>query len=174
MNLSKISCRSCGSQELELILSLGRTPLANALLTVVPSSSPEETFPLDLAFCPACTLVQITETVSPEKLFREYLYFSSFSDTMLQHAKELVEELIPSQNLGPESLVVELASNDGYLLQYYQQAGVPVQGIEPAKNIAEVAWKQHNIPTIAEFFDKLRQDFIPVASLQDGCHGTHD
>ena len=110
------------------------------------------TYPLDLVFCPDCTLVQITETVPPEVLFRDYLYFSSFSDTMLEHAEALTGRLIADRHLGDTSLAVEIASNDGYLLQYYRQAGVPVLGIEPARNIAQVA-EERGIPTIAEFFN---------------------
>src|SRR5215467_10651420 len=124
-------CRSCGCMDLQGVLSLGRTPLANALLTEQQLAQPEETYPLELVFCPACSLVQITETVAPEKLFREYVYQSSFSDTMLRHAEALTSALIGSANLGATSLVVEVASNDGYLLRFYQRAGVPVLGIEP-------------------------------------------
>src|SRR5262245_41374024 len=90
VNDQQYACRSCGQIGLQPLLSLGRTPLANALLTVEQLKAPEPTYPLDLVFCPSCTLVQITETVPPEQLFREYLYFSSFSDTILQHAQELV------------------------------------------------------------------------------------
>jgi SAM-dependent methyltransferase len=146
------SCRSCGHTDLKIILSLGCTPLANALLRLDQLDKAEETFPLDLVFCPVCTLVQITETVSPEKLFREYFYLSSFSDTMLRHAATLATQMIDAHELGPESLVVEVASNDGYLLRQYKRAGVPVLGIEPAVNIARVAQEEHGIPTICEFF----------------------
>jgi len=145
-------CRSCNGRELELILSLGRTPLANALLTAEQLEEAEPTFPLELAFCPACSLVQITETVPPEQLFREYFYLSSFSDTMLRHAEELTARLIPERNLDAGSLVMEVASNDGYLLQYYKRAGVPVLGIEPATNIARIARDERGIPTVCEFF----------------------
>jgi SAM-dependent methyltransferase len=145
-------CRSCGAGPLEMILSLGRTPLANSLLTVQQLSNPEETYPLDLVFCPACSLVQIPQTVPPEKLFREYLYFSSFSDTMLNHAQTLAERMTKARGLDGQSLVVEIASNDGYLLQYYKRAGVRVLGIEPATNIARVAQEQRGIPTLCEFF----------------------
>jgi len=144
-------CRSCGAPDLPLILSLGRTPLANALLTPEQLAAPEARYPLDLVFCPQCTLVQITETVPPEILFGTYAYFSSFSDTMLRHAATLAERLTARRQLGADSLVVELASNDGYLLQYYQQAGIPVLGIEPAGNIAQVA-NERGIPTLCEFF----------------------
>src|SRR6201995_2489733 len=116
------ACRSCGAGGLKIVLSLGRTPLANALLTAGQLDEPEETFPLDLAFCAACSLVQITETVPPEKLFREYFYLSSFSDTMLRHAEEIAGKMARARALGDKSLVMEVASNDGYLLQYYKRA----------------------------------------------------
>ncbi|HEV7743987.1 MAG TPA: class I SAM-dependent methyltransferase [Pyrinomonadaceae bacterium] len=148
----ELSCRSCGQAGLNNVLSLGRTPLANALLTVEQIGAAEETYPLDLAFCPHCSLVQITETVPPEILFREYFYFSSFSDTMLRHAEAIAGKLIKSRGLSGDSLVIEIASNDGYLLQYYQRAGVPVLGIEPATNIARIAREERGIPTICDFF----------------------
>jgi len=129
-------------------------PLANALLTAEQLVEPEPMYPLDLAFCPHCALLQITETVPPEKLFREYLYFSSFSDTTLRHAQELVGRLIASHRLDDNSLVMEVASNDGYLLQHYQQQGIPVLGIEPAVNVARVAQEEHGIATLCEFFDE--------------------
>jgi SAM-dependent methyltransferase len=125
--------------------------LANSLLTEAQLQEPEPTFPLELAFCPSCSLLQITETVPPEQLFREYLYFSSFSDTMLRHAQELVEKLIRERGLTKRSQVVEIASNDGYLLQYYQRQGIPVLGVEPAVNVARVA-EERGIPTLREFF----------------------
>ncbi len=136
------------------VLSLGETPLANRLLTDEQLDTPEPTWPLDLAWCPACALVQITETVPPETLFSDYAYFSSFSDTMVAHAQSIVQRLMSDRELGAESLVVEVASNDGYLLQWYREAGVPVLGIEPAQNIAKVAREERDIPTISEFFGK--------------------
>src|ERR1043165_3955374 len=135
-------CRSCGGNTLEQILSLGNTPLANSL-PKADACDGEPSYPLDVVFCPHCTLVQITETVPPEVLFRDYLYFSSFSDTMVRHARELAGGLITRRRLGAGSLVMEAASNDGYLLRHYQQAGVPVLGIEPAQNIARVAQEKH-------------------------------
>lgn len=147
-------CRSCGAAGLTLVLSLGETPLANALLTEAQLGEPEQTYPLDLAFCPKCSLVQITETVPPEILFSEYFYLSSFSETMLRHAEEIATRIIEARSLGAESLVAEVASNDGYLLQFYQRAGVPVLGIEPATNIARIAEEERGIPTLCEFFGK--------------------
>lgn len=145
-------CRSCGATELRRILDLGRTPLANALLTAEQLTEPEPVYPLELVFCPACTLVQITETVPPEQLFREYFYLSSFSDTMLRHAEETARHISSSRSLDSNSLVIEIASNDGYLLQYYKRAGIPVLGIEPASNIARVAEEERGISTLNEFF----------------------
>lgn len=173
-NINGKSCRSCGEIGIRPILSLGKTPLANALLKADELNKPEPTYPLDLAFCPCCKLVQITETVPPETLFSEYFYFSSFSDTMLQHSRELVERLIKSRDLGGESLVIEIASNDGYLLQYYRQHGVPVLGIEPASNIAKIAHEERNIRTICEFFGnhlahRLRND----GELADVIHANN-
>ena len=151
MTTAAVTCRSCGAGGMELVLSLGSTPLANSLVQD-RGQPPEARYPLDLVFCPACTLVQITETVPPEVLFREYLYFSSFSDTMLEHAQELVRRFVAERRLGPASLATEIASNDGYLLQYYKAAGVPVLGIEPAQNVARVAIEKRGIPTLSEFF----------------------
>ena len=147
------NCRSCGHAGLRLVLDLGRVPLANALLTAEQLHEPEDRFPLEFYFCPQCALVQIGETVPPQRLFRDYAYASSFSDTMVAHARALVERLIGDRGLGPESLVVEAASNDGYLLQFYQARGVPVLGIEPAANIAEFA-RAKGIATLVEFFDE--------------------
>jgi SAM-dependent methyltransferase len=147
-------CRSCGSTRLAPVLDLGTTPLANALLTPEMLDQPEETFPLVLVFCEDCALAQLTESVPPGKLFSGYLYFSSFSDTMLKHAGALAARLIGERSLGPSSLVIEIASNDGYLLQYYTRVGVPVLGIEPAANIARVAESERGIPTLCEFFGR--------------------
>lgn len=144
-------CRSCGCLDLLLILSLGEVPLANALRTKDEVSSPEAKYPLDLVFCRACSLVQITETVSPEQLFSEYPYFSSFSDTMVAHSADLVDRMVRSKHLDATSLAVEVASNDGYLLQFYRRAGVPVLGVEPAANVARAA-EQRGVRTVCEFF----------------------
>lgn len=164
------SCRSCGHAGLRQVLDLGRVPLANALLTAEQLREPEDRFPLELYFCPQCALVQIGETVPPERLFREYAYASSFSDTMVAHARALVETLIDSRNMGPESLVIEAASNDGYLLQFYQGRGVPVLGVEPAANIAELA-SAKGITTLVEFFDQdLGRRLAAEGRLADVIH----
>lgn len=173
MSVGGYRCRSCGGGNTEMILSLGKTPLANSLLTAEQLGQPEPVYPLDLVFCPDCTLVQITETVPPEQLFREYLYFSSFSDTMLRHAQALVERLIAQRGLNDRSLALEIASNDGYLLQYYAVRGVPVLGVEPATNIAKVA-EEKGVRTICEFFgEELACDLAARGELADVIHANN-
>jgi len=168
------ACRSCGHNDLSAVLSLGRTPLANALLTTSQLTEPEASYPLDLVFCSHCSLVQITETVPPEKLFGEYLYLSSFSDTLLRHARELAESLIKSRKLDERSLVLEVASNDGYLLQNYHLAGIPVLGIEPAANIARIAESEKGVHTICDFFgDSLAQKLSSEGVLADVIHANN-
>jgi len=130
---------------------MGTMALANNLLTDEKLTEPELKFPLDLVFCPECSLIQITETVPPAILFSEYLYFSSFSETMLRHARDLVEKLTERCSLNNNSLVIELGSNDGYLLQYFVEKNIPVLGIEPARNICKIA-EEKGVNTICEFF----------------------
>jgi len=156
-------CRSCGKSGLESILSFGRTPLADALLTKEQLELPELTVPLNLTFCPNCTLLQITETVDPQILFcRDYPYFSSTSKAYLKHCSENAKELIVSRKLNSNSLVVEAASNDGYMLRNFLENGIGVLGIDPAKEPAQAAQKA-GIPTLCTFFGeslarKLRED----------------
>jgi len=154
MNESKLTCYSCGQTDLEPILSFGAIPLADLLLTEEQLKEPGLTFPLDLVFCPNCTLAQITEAVSPEILYGEdYPYFSSVSNTLLQHFQESAKELISSRKLKSNGLVVEAASNDGYMLRNFVESGIPVLGIDPAKGPAKTAEKA-GIPTLCTFFTK--------------------
>lgn len=156
-------CRSCGSGHLSRVLSLGRTPLADRLLTKQMLDKPEPRHPLTLMFCSECSLVQIAETVSPEVLFCEdYPYYSSFSPALLEHSRANAESLIEARALGPDSLVMELASNDGYMLRNFKDHGIPVLGIDPAEGPARVA-RDHGIDTMCVFFtqalsEQLRQD----------------
>ncbi len=173
---TQTTCRSCGKGGLTLVLSLGLSPLANALLTAeqLARRDEEEKFPLNLAFCSHCSLVQITETVPPEKMFREYLYFSSFSDAMVKHAEVIANRLTDARKLGKDSLVLEIASNDGYLLQHYARRGVPVLGIEPARNIAKVAVEERGVRTIAEFFGKeLATSLVKGGERADVIHANN-
>jgi SAM-dependent methyltransferase len=149
--MSSITCRSCGSSRCHHSLDLGLQPLANNLLNPADLGKPEPKFPLRVFVCKDCWLFQIAEMVPPVELFSDYLYFSSFSDAMLSHAREAAHRYVSDYELGPQSLVVEVASNDGYLLKNFVAAGVPCLGVEPAANIAEVARKA-GVDTIVEFF----------------------
>jgi len=174
VSTAPVRCRSCDEGPLLPVLSLGKTPLANSLLTEDQLDLPEPRYPLELVFCPSCSLVQITETVPPELLFGEYLYLSSFSETMLASARELSRRTIEARSLGDGSLVVEVASNDGYLLQYYREAGVPVLGIEPAANIAEIAEKDRGVPTLCEFFgEDLAHRLASEGARADVIHANN-
>lgn len=148
---SSFQCRSCGGTHGTLILDLGVQPLANNLLRPEDLGRTEPKFPLRLAVCESCWLLQILDLVPPVQLFSEYLYFSSFSDLMLRHARQAAERYIAEYALGAGSLVVEVASNDGYFLKHFKAGGVPCLGIEPAANIAKVA-QQQGIDTIVDFF----------------------
>jgi SAM-dependent methyltransferase len=138
-------------------------PLPDALLTEEQLALPEPRYPLDVAFCPECSLVQILEEVPPAELFVDnYLYFSSFSDSLVAHAREHALGLVESQRLGPDSLVVEVASNDGYLLRNFVELGIPVLGIDPAPAQADAA-EAAGVPTLRAFFGpalagRLRED----------------
>lgn len=172
-HLNAFACRSCGGRQTSLVLSLGKTPLANSLLTADQLNEIEPRYPLDLAFCHDCFLVQITETVPPEILFRDYVYFSSFSDTVLENARSITQRMIADLKLNASSLAIEVASNDGYLLQHYVQMGVPVLGIEPARNIAKVA-TERGIPTVCEFFgDTLGQQLAAQGQRADVLHANN-
>ncbi len=152
----------CRKQDTPTIIDLGKAPLANSFLDR-PTDS-EELFDLKLVFCPVCKLVQITEAISPQKLFQNYAYFSSMSQTMQVHVQELVDSLVKERNLGKDSLVIEIASNDGYLLQHFNKYGVPTLGIDPAENVAEVARKK-GVETLCEFFGDKLADTLPKADV---------
>lgn len=135
-----------------LVLDLGNTPLADRMPTAEQLKESEPVSPLQLAFCDECTLVQILETVPPEILFcDDYPYFSSVTETLLTHSRANVEDMLVRKSLNSESLVIELASNDGYLLQYYNQHGIPVLGVDPAEGPAKKAI-EIGIPTDITFF----------------------
>ncbi len=149
--MTGFACRGCGGGDLQIVLSLGKMPPSNALLTEDQLAEPETRYPLDLAFCPTCALAQITVSVDPAELFDEYAYFSSYSTTMLAHAEAIARRMIGERSLGPDSLAMEIASNDGYLLQNYVRAGVPVLGIDPARNVVSAA-RDRGVETLCGFF----------------------
>jgi SAM-dependent methyltransferase len=141
------------------VLSLGITPLADALRRKEQLSQPEPVFPLNVAFCPHCSLMQLLETVPPEVLFcQDYPYYSSFSPALLKHSQANALDLIDSRHLNPDSLVIELASNDGYLLKNFVEHGIPVLGIDPAEGPARAA-NTAGVPTLCTFFgEKLAHE----------------
>ena len=145
------SCRFCKNILRHKFIDLGMSPLANSYLTEKQLLEKESFYPLEVYVCDNCFLAQLQEFESPEKIFGDYAYFSSYSDTWLKHAEEYTDKMTKMLSLDVRSFVIEIASNDGYLLQYFMQKKIPVLGIEPAKNVAEVA-RQKGIPTEVMFF----------------------
>jgi SAM-dependent methyltransferase len=165
-------CRSCAGTRFSPVIDLGDTPLANALLGADRLDKLEPRYPLNTVMCENCSLVQITETVPPDVLFSDYVYFSSFSDTAVTSAKALAQRLARARGLTASSLVMEAASNDGYLLQHYQALGIPVLGIEPAANIAAEASKR-GVPTRCAFFGREEAQKIAAHGQCDVFHANN-
>ncbi|MGM0450760.1 MAG: class I SAM-dependent methyltransferase [Pseudomonadota bacterium] len=168
------ACRSCGSQGLEVFLDLGSTPLADRLPTAGQLNESEPSYPLEVAFCPECTLVQILKTVPPEELFCEdYPYYSSVSPLLQEHSQRNVQELVRLRELSSDSFVVELASNDGYLLRHYLEHRVRVLGIDPADGPAREAEKI-GVPTLNTFFtEALADEIVEKHGPADVIHGNN-
>jgi SAM-dependent methyltransferase len=144
-------CRFCGSLLEHTFVDLGTSPLANSYLTEDQLDKMEPFYPLKAYVCGRCFLVQLPAYESPENIFGEYAYFSSYSDSWLAHARDYTEMMLDRYPMGTKDLVIEIASNDGYLLRYFRECGINVLGIEPAKNVAAAA-REVGIPTIVEFF----------------------
>lgn len=144
------TCLGCGAPLTRTLVDLGMQPLANSYVPL-GETAPEPRYPLHARVCDACLLVQVDRVVPPEHIFSDYAYFSSFSESWLAHARAYVAMAIARFGLGPKSQVVEIASNDGYLLQYMVAAGVPSLGVEPAANVAETA-RAKGVPTEVAFF----------------------
>jgi SAM-dependent methyltransferase len=145
------TCRFCAAPLRNVFADLGMSPLANSYLTSEQGNAMEPFYPLRALVCAECFLVQLEQYESPQHIFGDYAYFSSYSTSWLEHSRRYVDQMIARFGFDGESQVVELASNDGYLLQYFKERGVPVLGIEPAANVAKVA-KERGIPTLVEFF----------------------
>jgi SAM-dependent methyltransferase len=150
-NSSKTSCRSCGAALEHTFVDLGMTPLANSYIKSAQQAEMEPFYSLHVQVCSKCFLVQLPSLVRPEDIFSDYAYFSSYSDSWLEHAKIYTDEVTRRFGLDASSQVVEIASNDGYLLQYFLAKDIPVLGIEPARNVAEEAIRR-GIPTQIRFF----------------------
>ncbi len=149
--MTNTPCRLCGTSIIQFF-SLGQMPLVNNFLQDRNNFVSEKTFDLSVGFCPYCYLVQLMHTVDPNDLFSHYLYFSSTSQSFLEHCKELAYSFVKRFHLGPKSLMLEIASNDGAFLQYVKELGIGILGVDPAANIAEAA-NQKGIPTIPDFFN---------------------
>jgi hypothetical protein len=149
--MTKECCRFCGTPLRHIFLDLGMSPLANSYLTADQLNCPEAFYPLQVFVCEACFLVQLQEFESPAEIFGRYAYFSSYSDSYVEHARRYADEMVQRFHLNSTNYVVEIASNDGYLLQHFVNKRIPVLGVEPAANVAEVARKR-NIPTLVKFF----------------------
>lgn len=146
-------CRFCGDTVRHTFVDLGMSPLCESYLSAQQLNEMEPFYPLHVLVCENCFLVQLQEYVSVESIFGEYAYFSSYSESWLAHAKDYTEKMIDRFALSPKSQVVELASNDGYLLQYFVRAGIPALGIEPAANVAAIAIEK-GVPTLVKFFNQ--------------------
>jgi len=166
--VSEARCRSCDTALARTFLDLGQQPLANSYLTAKQLAAGDDpVYPLHVRVCDACRLVQIENVVAPEEIFSSYAYFSSYSESWVAHAQRYASEATARLGLGPESLVVEIASNDGYLLRHFVAAGVPVLGIEPAANVAEVAIAS-GIPTDVRFFGRaMAEELIADGRVAD-------
>jgi hypothetical protein len=145
------ACRFCGAPLVRSVVDLGMSPLCESFLPADRADAMEPFYPLHVRVCDECLLVQLPAYVPPEEIFREYAYFSSYSDSWLTHAREYVERVVDRFGLGRESFVVEVASNDGYLLRDVVDRGIPCLGIEPARNVAQMA-ASHGVETLTEFF----------------------
>lgn len=163
----RVLCRLCESDRLLSVLDLGATPPCEKFLSADELDLPESTYPLHLRLCENCLLLQIPALITPEDTFTEYAYFSSFSDSWVAHARQFVTDTVDRLDLGPDKFVVEVASNDGYLLRHVVDAGVRCLGIEPSVNVGATALDQ-GVPTLTAFLDE------PTAMSVRAEHGPAD
>jgi len=171
--MSKTNCRFCGKSLSHVFADLGLSPLSNEYIAKEDLNKGQYFYPLKVNVCDACFMVQAMEFSKPEDIFSEYKYFSSYSKSWLKHCKEYVDMIIPLLSLDKNSSVVEIACNDGYLLQYFQQYHIPVYGIEPAENVASEACKK-GIDVISEFFnDKLAASLLEKHNRADLIIGNN-
>ena len=166
-NKARSSCRFCDAPLRRSFVDLGMSPLANSYVLAKDAQRLEAFYPLHAYVCESCFLVQLEEFESPQHIFEKYSYFSSYSTSWLEHAKKYVNEITKRFAIDASWQVIEIASNDGYLLQYFQQAGIPVLGIEPASNIAKVATEK-GIPTLNDFFSAALAGKLAAEGKQIG------
>ena len=160
-----MNCRFCNANVKNIFADLGNTPFANSFLSSEHIEGKEQSYPLCAYVCSKCFLVQVEEFESPDSIFTNYAYFASYSKTWLFHVKQFVENMSKKFSLNEKHQVIEIASNDGYLLQFFKELGIKILGIEPAANVAQVA-KKNGIPTITKFFGSKTAEEI----VQGGKH----
>jgi SAM-dependent methyltransferase len=148
---STLRCRFCEAPLTRTFVDLGMSPLCESYVAPDRLDAMEPFYPLHVRICERCLLVQLPELVAPEAIFTEYAYFSSYSDSWVEHARRYADAMIGRHGLGPEAFVVELASNDGYLLRHFVERGIRVLGVEPARNVARAA-VEHGVPSLPVFF----------------------
>jgi SAM-dependent methyltransferase len=165
-------CRFCGAELEHVFADLGSSPLANSYVLPERVGAMEPFYPLRAMVCSRCFLVQLEQFETPEQIFSDYAYFSSYSVSWLEHCRRYTERMTEQLALGQRSRVVELASNDGYLLQYFHQRGIPVLGVEPAANVAEVAL-ENGIPTLVDFFGRRVARALAADSQADLLLGNN-
>jgi SAM-dependent methyltransferase len=170
--MTQTTCRFCGAPVEAVFADLGMSPLANSYLPPERANSMEPFYPLRALVCGNCFLVQLEEFETPERIFSDYAYFSSYSSSWLEHSRRYAEQMIDRLNLDGASHVVEIASNDGYLLQFFHDRQIPVLGIEPAANVAKVAL-QKGIPTLVEFFGRETAGSLAGESAADLLLGNN-
>ena len=170
--MSQTPCRFCGAPLEAVFADLGSSPLANSYLPPERVNGMEPFYPLRALVCGSCFLVQLEEFETPERIFSDYAYFSSYSSSWLEHSRSYAEQMIERLGLNGDSHVVEIASNDGYLLQFFHERQIPVLGIEPAANVAKVAL-QKGIPTLVEFFGQETARSLAGESAADLLLGNN-
>ncbi len=166
-------CRFCDSSLSRTFSDLGMSPLSNAYVKASAMARMERFYPLHAYVCESCLLVQLQEFASPKQIFDDYAYFSSYSESWLRHCQAYTAYMIERFDFGREHQVVEIASNDGYLLKYFKAAGVPVLGIEPAENVARVA-QEHGVETLVKFFGaETAEDLVAAGTRADLLLGNN-
>jgi 2-polyprenyl-3-methyl-5-hydroxy-6-metoxy-1,4-benzoquinol methylase len=150
--MNQPTCRFCAAPLSHVQCDLGMSPLANSYVRFEDAHNAEKFYPLKVWVCDQCLLSQLEDFESPDAIFSEYLYFSSFSTTWVEHARQYCDMMVQRFGFNADSQIIEIASNDGYLLQHFKAKGIPVLGIEPAANVAKVAWEKKQIPSVVKFF----------------------
>jgi len=171
--MNSVVCRFCSTKLEDTVVDLGMSPLCESYLAADQLDRMEPFYPLKVWVCRKCYLVQLSEYVKVEEIFNEYAYFSSFSSAWLKHAEEYVAKMTDQLELGPKSFVVELASNDGYLLQYFVQRNIPCLGIEPAANVAKAARERGVTTEVVYFHEQTAKEMRDAGKMADLVLGNN-